>query len=47
MGQRNEERAIFEQLPLNDFKKWSSTLLNHFKNYTIILTNNSSKLRNL
>ena len=41
----DEEQAVFEQLTLSDFKKWSSTALKTFNNYTIIMTNNSYKIR--
>ena len=41
----DEEYAVFEQLTLSDFKKWISTALNTFNNYTIIMTNNSDKIR--
>ena len=41
----DEEQAVFEQLTLSDFKKWSSTALRTFNNFTIIMTNNSGKLR--
>ena len=39
------EQAAFEQLTLSDFKKLSSTALKAFNNYTIIMTNNSDKIR--
>ena len=32
----DEEQAVFEQLTLSDFKKWSSTALRAFNNSTII-----------
>ena len=41
----NKEEAIFEQLTLIDFKKWTSTALKNFNNYTIIMTYNSGKIR--
>ena len=41
----DEEKAVFEQLTLSDFKKWSSTALNAFSNHIIIITNNSDKIR--
>ena len=41
----DEEQVVFEQLTLSDFKKWSSTSLKTFNNYTIIMTNNSDKTR--
>ena len=41
----DEEQAVFEQLTLSDVKKWSSTALKTFNNYTIIMTNNSDKIR--
>ena len=34
----DEEQAVFEQLTLSDFKKWSSTALETFNNYTITVT---------
>ena len=37
----NEKQALFEQLTLRHFKKWSSTALKTFNNDTIIMTNNS------
>ena len=46
MDRIDKERAVFEQLTLCDFKKWSSTGLETFNNYTIIMTNNSYKIRN-
>ena len=39
----DEEQAVCEQLTLSDFKKWSSTVLKTFNNYTIIITNNNYK----
>ena len=41
MGRMDKEQAVFEQLTLSDFKKWSSTALKTFNNYTKIMTNNS------
>ena len=41
----DEEQAVFKQLTLSDFKRWSSTALRTFNNYTIIMTNNSDKIR--
>ena len=41
----DEEQAVFEQLTLNDFKKWNPTALNTFNNSTIIMTNKSDKIR--
>ena len=41
----DKEQAVFEQLILSDFKKGSSTALKTFKNYTIIMANNSYKIR--
>ena len=37
----DEKQALFEQLTLRHFKKWSSTALKTFNNDTIIMTNNS------
>ena len=45
MGRIDKEQAVFEQLTLSDFKKWSSTALKTFNNYTIIMTNSSDKIR--
>ena len=41
----DEEQAIFDQLTLSNFKKWSSTLLKTFNNSTIIMANDSGKVR--
>ena len=41
----DEEPTVFEQLTLSDFKKWSSTALRTINNYTIIMPNNSEKIR--
>ena len=40
----DEEQAVFEQLTLSDFKKWSSTALKTFNKYAIIMTNNSNNV---
>ena len=40
----NKEQAVFEQITLIDFKKWSSSALKSFNNYTITMTNNSDKI---
>ena len=40
----NKEQAVFEQITLSDFKKWSSSALKTFNNYTITMTNNSDKI---
>ena len=45
MSRIYEEQAVFEQFTLSDFKKWSSTALKTFNNYTIIMTNNSDKIK--
>ena len=45
MGRIDKEQAIFEQLTLSDFKKWSSTALKTFNNYAIIMTNSGGKIR--
>ena len=45
MGRTDKEQAVFEQLTLTAFKKWSSTALKTFSNYIIIMTNNSYKIR--
>ena len=44
MGRMNKEQAVFEQITLSDFKKWSSSALKTFNNYTITMTNNSDKI---
>ena len=41
----DEEQAVFRQLTLSNFKKWSFTALKTFNNSTIIMTNNSGKIR--
>ena len=41
----DKEQAVFEQLTLSDFKKWSSSALKTFNNDTITMTYNSEKLR--
>ena len=44
----DKEQAVFEQLTLSDFKKWISTALKTFNNYTIMMTNiriTSDKIR--
>ena len=45
MSRIDKEQAVFEQLTLSDFRKRSSTVLKTFNNYTIIMTNNSYKIR--
>ena len=45
MGRMDKEQAVFEQLTLSNFKKWSSTALKGFTNYTITMTNNRDKMR--
>ena len=40
----DKEQTVFEQLTLSDFKKWSSSALKPFNNYTITTTNNSDKI---
>ena len=37
----DKDQAVFEQLTLSDFKKWNSTVLKTFNNYTITMTDNS------
>ena len=44
MGLIDKEQAVFEQLTLSDFNK-SSTTLKTFNNYTIVMTNDSPKIR--
>ena len=41
----DREETVVEQLTLDDFKNRSSTALKTFYNYTIIMTNNSDKIR--
>ena len=41
----DDPQAVIEQLTLNDFKKWSSTALKTFNNYTVIIIKNSDKIR--
>ena len=45
MGHMDEGQAVFEQLTLSGLKKKNSTALKTFNNYTIIMTNNSDKIR--
>ena len=40
MGCINEEQSAFEQIVLRDFKIWSSSELNNFNNYNIIIPKN-------
>ena len=44
MGRIDKEQAVFEQLTLRDFKKWSSSVKT-FNNYTITMTNNNDKIK--
>ena len=44
MDRIDKQQSVFEQLTLSDFKKWSSTALKTFNNYTIKMTNNSYKI---
>lgn len=41
MNHIDKERAVFEKLPLSDFKMRSSAALKAFNNYSIIMTNKS------
>ena len=34
----DKEQAVFEHMILSNFKKWRSTTLETFNNYTIIMT---------
>ena len=45
MGRIDKEQAVFEQLTLNDLKKWSSKALKIFNYYIKMMTNNSYKIR--
>ena len=47
MGDMDKEQAVFEQLILSDFKKWSSSALKTFNNYTTAMTNNSWQIKNI
>ena len=40
----DKEQDVFENLTLSDLKKWRSSLLKNFNNYTIRMTNNSDKI---
>ena len=40
-----EQPVASEQLTLSEAKKWSSTALKNFDNYTIIMTNNDDNRR--
>ena len=42
MSRMNEDKAVFEHVSLSYFKKWSSTELKTFDNYSIIMTNISN-----
>ena len=44
MARMDEEQAVFEQLTLTDFKKWSSTALKTFNNYGIIMSSNTDNI---
>ena len=44
IGRMDEKQAVFEQLTLNDFKKWSSTAFKTFSNYPIIMNNNRDNI---
>ena len=43
----DKEQAVFEQLILSNFKKWSSSALKTFNNYTTTMTNNSGQIKNI
>ena len=45
MGCMDKVQAVFQHLTLTNFKKWSATALKAFNIYTIIMTNNSDKIR--
>ena len=40
----DQEQALFQQLTLSTFQKWSSTALKTFNNYPIIMNNNSDNI---
>ena len=42
MNHIDKEQAVFEKLPLSDFKMWSFAALKTFNNYSIIMTNIST-----
>ena len=41
----DKEEAVFEELTLSDFNIWSSPSLKTFKNYNIMMTNNTENKR--
>ena len=41
----DEQKAVFEQLTLSDFKMWSSTAFKTFDSYTIIMNNNTDNVK--
>ena len=41
----DEYQAVFEQLTLSDFKKWSFIAWKTFNNYSTIMKNNSDKIK--
>ena len=47
MGDMDKEQAVFEQLILSNFKKWSFSALKTFNNYTTTMTNNSWQIKNI
>ena len=44
MGWMDEEKSVFEQLTLRNYKKWTSTALKDLNNYIVIMTNNSDNI---
>ena len=45
MSRMDEEQAILKQLPLSDFKMWSSTALKTFSSYGIVMGRNRDNIR--
>ena len=41
----SKEEAVFNRLTLSSFKRWNSTALKSFNNYTIVMANSSEKMR--
>ena len=41
----DKKQAVFEQLTLSDFKKWSFTVLKALYNYPVIMNNNCDNIR--
>ena len=41
----DKQQAVFEQLPVSNFKIWSSTVLKNFNNHSLVMTNNTDRIR--